>query len=155
MDFAVRPARRQDAPAIAALIRGLGLFRRLAGEEPASTQARVLRHLDLCLADDSHTVLVATDPCQAIVGYAGVHWLPYLFLTGPEGYLSELFVAESHRGQGIGSALLGAVVSEARRRGCARLMLEAVKTRESYRRGFYRKQGWVEREDMANFVYEL
>jgi len=26
--------------------------------------------------------------------YAAVHWLPSLFLTGAEGYLSELFVAE-------------------------------------------------------------
>lgn len=40
-------------------------------------------------------------------------------------------------------------------RGLARLMLEAVTTRESYRREFYPKRGWIERKDMASFVYEL
>lgn len=51
-----------------------------------------------------------------IVGYIAVHWLPYLFLPAPEGYVSELFVSESVRGQGIGTQLLETVTIEAKRR---------------------------------------
>ena len=64
-----------------------------------------------------------------LAGYAAVHWLPYLILKGPEGLLSELFVSEAQRGAGVGSRLLAAAVDEGRKRGCARLMLEAVRTR--------------------------
>ena len=154
MEFAIRPVRADDAEGVSALIRGLGLFRRLESEDPQVTTARISKHLGMCLADDSHSLFVATGPGKEPIAYAAVHWLPYLFLTGPEGYLSELFVAESARDLGVGTALLDSVVSEARRRGCIRLMLNAVRTRESYTRGFYTKRGWTEREDMANMVFE-
>jgi GNAT superfamily N-acetyltransferase len=150
--FSIRPAVEDDAPALATLIRGLGLFPRFDGEAPETTAARAARNMTMCRADSSHTVLVV-EAGRQVVAYAAVHWLPYFILKGPEGYLSELFVAESHRGAGIGTALLDRVVEEGRSRGCARLMLEAAKDRESYRRGFYRGRGWTERPDMANFVY--
>jgi hypothetical protein len=34
-------------------------------------------------------------------------------------------------------------------------MLLNHKERESYQREFYRKQGWIERETVANFIYPL
>jgi GNAT superfamily N-acetyltransferase len=155
LDYTVRPARETDAPTISALIRGLGLFRRLQNEDPAITAVRVTHHLELCLRDGSHSVLVAESADGLLAGYVSVHWLPYLFLAGPEGYVSELFVGEHHRGRGIGSELLDSAIRKARQRGCARLMLAAVRTRESYERGFYTQRGWVERSDVANMVYEL
>lgn len=155
MDFAIRQAGEGDAQALSALIRGLGVFRRLESEDASVTASRVARHLDMCLVDDSHSLFVATDADGELLAYAAVHWLPYLFLAGPEGYLSELFVAPAARDRGIGTALLDTVVQEAKARGCARLMLEAVRTRESYARGFYTKRGWIEREDVANMVLEL
>ncbi len=109
----------------------------------------------MCLADECHSVFVATGPKDNIIGYASVHWLPYLFLPGPEGFVSECFVVESYRGMGVGSRLLEAVKSEARQRGCTRLELVNFKQRESYQRGFYAKQGWEERSLAANFVYML
>ena len=155
MQFDVRLARQSDAGDISVLIRRLGIFPRLEGEDPDVTARRVCRHLTMCLADDSHSTFVAVGEAGAVVAYAAVHWLPYLFLAGPEGYLSELFVSEPWRGRGVGTALLDAVVSAARERGCARLMLEAVKHRDSYKRDFYPQRGWVEREDMASMVLEL
>ena len=155
MDFEIRTVEERDVTQLAALIRRLGWFSSLEGENEDVTTARILDHVRMCLADDSHTLLVATDPEQSIVAYVSVHWLPYLFLKGPEGYVSQLFVDERVRGDGVGSELLDRVIAEARRRGCARLMLVAVKSRESYQRGFYPKRGWIEREDMANFIYEL
>jgi len=124
-------------------------------ESPAETERRLAEHLRLCLSDDSHAVLVTESPEGAILGYVAVHWLPYLMLAGPEGYVSELFVSESARGAGLGTKLLEAVKDMAISRGCSRLMLVNRKTRESYQRGFYRKLGWEEREEFANFVLNL
>lgn len=78
-----------------------------------------------------------------------------MFLKAPEGYISELFVAESSRGQGIGIAQLNTVRSEAETRQCSRLMLITSRTRESYTRRFYAQQGWIERKEMANFILEI
>ena len=109
----------------------------------------------MCLADDSHSVLVAEGAKGVVLGYVAIHWLPYLMLPGPEGYVSELFVAESARGAGLGSKLLEAMKDMAIGRGCSRLMLVNRKTRESYKRGFYRKLSWEERQEFANFVLSL
>ena len=151
----IRPATPDDVPAIAAILRGLGWFSFTNDEPTAETESRVKRHLRLCLSDDSHTVLVAEVAGGAVLGYVAVHWLPYLILQGPEGYVSELFVVEAARGAGLGTKLLEAVKDMATSRGCSRLMLVNCKTRESYQRGFYRKLGWEEREEFANFVLHL
>ncbi len=89
------------------------------------------------------------------MGYAAVHWLPYLFMPGPEGFVSELFIDDEARGQGIGTKLLESVKQEAQARGCTRLSLINLRDRESYQRGFYAKLGWQERPDAANFILRL
>ncbi|MFZ6027018.1 MAG: GNAT family N-acetyltransferase [Chloroflexota bacterium] len=155
MESTIRQAVAGDAPALAALIRDLEMFTSIEAESRETTCERVTRHLALCLADDSHTVYVAEDGGGQIAGYVSVHWLPYLILAGPEGYVSELFIAGHARGRGIGAKLLDAAEDEARRRGCARLMLLNMRQRESYRRGFYAKHGWEERPDAANFIRKL
>jgi GNAT superfamily N-acetyltransferase len=155
MNVIVRKARLGDARGIAAILRGLEWITRFDAEPIEATAQRVAHHLELCHADDSHTVYVAESEDGEIAGYAAVHWLPYLLLLGPEGYVSELFIREADRGQGIGTRLLETVKKEAEARGCARLMLLNMHERESYRRGFYKKQGWEERPDAANFVYPL
>ncbi len=155
MNIRIRKAEAIDVPAIAGLLRSLGLFDHITAEAPQATQERVLKHLALCTADDSHLVLVAQVSSSEIAGYCAVHWLPYLILTGPEGYVSELFIKDEFRGQGIGSQLLETIKTEAQNRGCSRLMLLNMRKRESYERQFYSKQGWEERPDAANFILPL
>ena len=84
-----------------------------------------------------------------------MHYLPYFFLLGPEGYISELFISAEARGQGVGTALLEQVTADARKRGCVRLSLINSRTRESYLRQFYEKHGWKERTEVAAFVFPL
>jgi GNAT superfamily N-acetyltransferase len=152
----IRKAAVEDALALARLLRGLGFFERLERETLATTQARIARHLEMGLASpNSHTILAAQDEQNNLLGYAAVHWLPYLLLPGPEGYVSELFIAEQARGQGLGSRMLDEIVAEARRRGCFRLQLLNFRSRDSYQRSFYAKYGWQERADAANFVLLL
>ena len=84
-----------------------------------------------------------------------MHWLPYLFLAEPEGYISEIFVDEQFREKGIGKALLKTVETEAGTRGCSRLMLCNSRARDSYKREFYQKHGWHERDAIANLILKL
>ena len=151
----IRLARLEDANDITAIIREPDVVPRLASETVETTRAHVAAQLARCLADDSHRVYVAQDDTGRVMGYVAVHWLPYLIHSGPEGYVSELFIHTEARAQGLGSRLLDVVVRDARTRGCSRLQLVNFRTRESYQRGFYAKAGWEERPDAASFALPL
>jgi len=149
MEFEVRPGQTEDVAAIAKILVELEWFSHYGGIRPQ----QVSRQLELCLASDSHSVYVAVTSSGDIAGYGSVHWLPTLFMPGPEGFVTELFVKSSARGYGLGAALLEAFIAEGKQRGATRLSLLNNRHRESYQRGFYRKQGWQEREALANFIY--
>ena len=153
MRYRVRSVRMEDAAAVTRVLQTVEWFSPPADEPIRETEALVARQLELCLADDSHSVYVAEDPGGEIAGYVVVHWLPYPVARGSEGYVSDLFVADAARGQGIGTRLLEEVESEARRRGCKRLMLLNGRESECYRREFYTKRGWIERREIANFTF--
>ena len=154
MSLKICLAEERDAAQVAELLRAIGWFQHIEAEPPEATAARVQRHLAQCLADDSHTIYVAVAEEGEIVGYAAAHWLPCLFLPGPEGFISELFVREEARGAGVGKALLASVIRDAQERGCCRLQLVNYKSRDSYRRAFYAKNGWEECAEAALFVYD-
>jgi GNAT superfamily N-acetyltransferase len=134
---------------------GLDGSRRSAPERSTNWRRGLKNACGNAWPDGSHSVFVAEEPAGKIIGYGSVHWLPYLFMSGPEGYVSELFVSASARGQGIGRELLKVIESEARVRGCQRLSLTNLRNRESYKRQFYLKAGWQERSEAANFIYVL
>jgi GNAT superfamily N-acetyltransferase len=151
----IREASTQDAQLLAELLKDIGWFESFRNEPFEAVSRQVRLHIEQCLADNSHSIFVAEPRDGKIVGYGSVHWLPYLFLKGPEGYVSELFVRESARGQGVGGELLRKIETEARARGCARLSLINLRNRESYLRQFYVKAGWEERAEAANFIYRI
>lgn len=150
----IRKALPSDAQAITDILRSIGWFEQVNSTADDILNERIGKNVDLSHSDQSHSIYVAEEDGN-VVGYAAVHWLPYLFFAGAEGYVSELFIHETARGKGIGTQLLAAVKEEAGERGCARLMLINSRDRESYMRKFYEKQGWKERAEMANFVYVL
>lgn len=154
-EITVRRAKHEDVPVIAEIIRKLGWFSYVDDESPAATERRVLLHLELADADDSHTVLVAEDVGGTAVGYVSVHWLPYLMLEGPEGYVSELFVREEARGKGVGTALMNDVKEYASAKGCSRLMLLNNRERVSYKHEFYTALGFEERPEMSTLLLTL
>ena len=106
-------------------------------------------------ASGSSTTYVIESSEGTIVGYGAVHWVPFLFLAGGEAYVTELFVRPSDTGKGAGSNLLETIVTEAKRRGCARVSLLNGRDVDSYRRSFYKNRGWVERDGMANFILPI
>ena len=155
MEIEICKAEQRDVARIAEILRELGWFAEITAETPAETQVQIAKELKLCQADDSHCVYVARAAGEAVLGYVSVHWLPYLLHKGPDGYISELFIRESARGQGIGARLLETVEAEALRRGCTRLMLLNFRQRESYQRAFYSKHDWEERPQAATFIKKL
>jgi GNAT superfamily N-acetyltransferase len=154
-DVRIRLMLEADVEHVARILRETGWFDQMVEEASHETALRIRVQVAMCLANDSHTVYVGENSLGQVVGYAFTHWLPSLFLPGSQGYVSELFVASEYRGKRIGARLLEAVASEGRRRNCCRLMLTTNRTRESYRREFYAKRGWTERDAIANFVLEL
>ncbi len=152
--WSIRTATVDDAPALADLLLSIGWFSALEGRSNEDVTALVVRHLEALVVAPMSTVLVVVADGN-LIGYSNVHWLHDLFMPSLEGYLSELFVREDARGQGIGGALLTALEQEALERGAHRLMLLNGKHRDSYARRFYEQHGWEERPHMANFVRML
>ena len=155
MEVQIRKARLEDAAGLGEVLRSVDWFTSLIEMPVENIQTQIQRALESNLANNSHLVLVAETGLGRLLGYVAVHWLPYLFLDGDEGYVSDIFVHKAARGTGIGMKLLETVKEEARKRGCVRLMLLNGRTRESYQREFYKKNGWRERETMANFIFDL
>ena len=148
----VRDFQSGDVPALARLVASLDLGLWAQGREPSEVERALESRLE---ARTETTTIRVAEAEGKLAGYAAAHWLPNLVLAGPEGYVSELFVAPENRGRGIGGALLDSLEAEARSRGCARLSLLNLRERESYRRGFYLKRGWTERADAANLIKKL
>ena len=87
--------------------------------------------LERALECSSGLALVAEQD-GAVVGFICAHDV------GFRGYLSELVVSETVRGQGIGAELLCAVESALAALGCAVVISDVWRDAE----GFYRRLGW-------------
>jgi len=108
-----------------------------------------------CLSVETHTVYIATSNAGLVIGFSVVHWIPFMWLHGMEGYISEMLIHADHRGNGVGHQLLAIVEKEAMKRGCFRLILNNFHIQESYKRNFYIKNGFTERVGVGNFIKEL
>ncbi len=152
MAATIRAVKLEDAPALADLVRDLGEFSSVTQEVPAVTFRRVEQHLGIITTSERHTLLVAEENGE-LIGYCSAHWIP--MMSQLSGFVSELFVRPSRRGEGIGTRLLGHIETEARARGCGRLHLENFRTKASYKRGYYAKHGFSERPAAASFILDL
>ena len=150
-NITIRPAKLKDAKPIEKILRELKWFDYITEKSSQNTISKIEAHLRFCQKDFCHNVFVA-EKVDQIVGYIAIHWLFYAFLPGPEGYISELFVSEKERGSGIGSLLIEEAKNQAKGKGCSRLMLANNRNRISYEKGFYKKNGFIEREHIANFI---
>jgi GNAT superfamily N-acetyltransferase len=134
----IRPAASSDAPALAELAGQLGY--------PCSPdQAR--RRLAPLVASDG-TVLVAVRN-ERVVGWTHVLRVDRLE-ADPFAELGGLVVDASCRGQGVGSALLGAAETWPLVRGLSRLRVRSNVVREDAHR-FYATRGYVLSKRQAIF----
>mgnify|MGYP003589885223 FL=1 len=99
----IRPALPSDAAGISELLHGIGWFKAYEGRSIAQNTEAIQSLLTSAHAEPERSLLlVAEDARQRISGYCAIHWLPVAVLQGWEGYVSELFIAESARGLGLG-----------------------------------------------------
>jgi len=78
-------------------------------------------------------------PGLVMAGYAGMMFLP----GGTQADVLTVAVREPYWGQGIGSALLGALLGAAADRGCTEMFLE-VRADNPRAQGLYRRRGFEE-----------
>ncbi|MCX7965096.1 MAG: GNAT family N-acetyltransferase [Syntrophorhabdaceae bacterium] len=81
---------------------------------------------------------------QEPVGFVSVNIRPCLRLEGLMASIEELVVKKEFRGMGIGSMLLEKAISFANEHYCKRIEVLSSTWRESYKREFYIKNGFIE-----------
>ena len=112
---ALRPATEADIPHILRLVRGLAEYEKLA-DKMVATEAD-FRTLMFGSAPRAHAIL-AEPAGQAPVGIALYYYTISSFSGRPGIFLKDLFVEPSHRGTGLGLALLGRLAAIAVEENC-------------------------------------
>ena len=133
MSLRIRYARRKDSAALADLLGQLGY---------PTDEAAVRRRLARLSGSDADRLFVAEED-DRVLGFAGLHVSPSLEYDGDAGKVSAIVVDENARRRGIGRALMDAVETEARSRGCVLLFLTTAE-RRSDAHEFYRRLGLEE-----------
>ena len=129
MVLTIRDGRAGDVAAIAELLRQLGY--------PAD-EAAVRGRLERLAASGDRVLVAAAD--GRVVGLATLHVSPSIEHDDPAGKLTALVVDQDHRGRGVGRALVEAMESEARARGCAVFFLTTAERRGDAH-AFYERVG--------------
>lgn len=136
MGTLIRLATENDVQAAFKLMAELG-YPDLSLSRFAETYHAVLEHPAMLL-------IVAEDEEGNIIGLASISTRPQLRLTGNLVTIDEFVIAAGARGKGVGRELLSGAIARAENLGARRLELETNRARESYRRGFYVKNGFTE-----------
>ena len=138
----LREAVEDDVPALVQLLAAdqLGATRdAVADEADLEPYLGAFREID---ADPAHLLLVAVDGGEAIATMQ-LSVLPGLARRGARrAQVEAVRVREDFRDRGLGAALLGWAIAEARRRGCALVQLTTDKSRADAHR-FYARLGFV------------
>ena len=132
MPLTIRDAQPADGEAISSLLGQLGYE-----TAPSAVAPRLER---LVIVGDRVVVAVSEGE---VVGLAHLHASPTIEHERPAAKISALVVDESHRGAGIGRALVEAMEAEARARRCVLLFLTTAARREDAHT-FYRRLGLEE-----------
>ena len=114
----IRPLRHSDIEAIMLLHRELGW-------NPAfQADGSTLRQRLQALITEENALLLVAEISGRMVGYIHGETMTYLLFAGREMVISEVFVVQKARGQGVGKAILDHLLALAADRGVHRVSLE-------------------------------
>jgi ribosomal protein S18 acetylase RimI-like enzyme len=136
--MAVRQATVEDAAEVARL---LDDFNTEYGDFTPGVPALTERLAELIEADEAVALLGGEGPD----GLAVLRFRPALWTRSLDAYLEELYVAPARRGEGIGRALLEAVLELSRKRGAGFIHL-GTSVDDTAARGLYESMGFTNRE---------
>ena len=69
----------------------------------------------------SYAIKVTAEENGEVLGRAYLYVMPNDLHDEPFGFLEDVFVEEKHRGKGIGTTLVNAVIAEAKKQKCYKL----------------------------------
>jgi GNAT superfamily N-acetyltransferase len=142
----IRPARSEDVPTIANLIRELARYERLE-HEVSMTESDLAAHL---FGSPQYAEVLLAEDAGSVVGFALFFHNYSTFLGKPGIYLEDLFVVPEHRRRGWGRALLVAVARVAVERRCGRFEWAALRWNEPAI-AFYRALGAIVLDEWQTF----
>jgi len=147
----VRHADSDDAPLLAQMLHD---FNTEFGDPTPGTEVLTRRVLAF-IEDGRMTYLLGGDGPD---GFAQVSFKPSIWADEPIGYLEELYVVPDLRGQGIGRAIMNAVLELARERGAAGMEVVTGES-DTAARALYESVGFeneIEGEEKSrSLFYEL
>ena len=120
MPFSIRDATPDDAPALVGLVRELADYEELLHEAKPNVE-HLQKHLSAENNPRCEALVAIDEETGNIVGMALYFYNYSTFLTQWGLFLEDLFVQPSHRGKGIGFALLKRLAAIALERDCKRL----------------------------------
>jgi GNAT superfamily N-acetyltransferase len=134
----IEPPNETDVPALVELLEALDRFYGVTEFEPAGVRAARIRDALFGTPPAAHA-LVAREG-EAVVGIATYSWHWPAAGLRASVFMKDLFVAEGHRGAGVGERLLHALRTIAAERGCGRVEWTADAWNEGAQR-FYDRLG--------------
>ena len=138
MSHAVRQAGPDDLAAVGRLLHDFNT----EFEEPAPPPEEMAARVGELIAHGDTKVLVGGPGPD---GVAVLRFRPALWSRALEAYLAELYVIPARRGQGLGRALLDAVLELARAQGADHIDL-GTSTDDTAARALYESAGFTNRE---------
>jgi putative acetyltransferase len=150
VSITIRSMQPDEGPALLALFRDTVHRVNSRDYDAEQIAAWVPERIDVrswCARFEGYTVLVAEDADGRRAGFTDL---------GADGHVNRFFVSADHQGQGVGRALMEALVDAARARGLERLRSEVSLTA----RGFFERHGFevveartveVRGAELANF----
>jgi len=136
--FTVRYAEAGDASALLAMMRELAKFEGYL--KSFRVQEQDLLAGGLGKEANQFHALLAVSASGDLLGYAVLVEIAFTFDLRADCRLKELYVSPAARNLGVGTALMQAVLTHAKSRGCGRLKWDVLPGNE-HARQFYRRFG--------------
>ncbi|MBB4349129.1 MULTISPECIES: GNAT family N-acetyltransferase [Rhizobiaceae] len=137
-----RNASSTDLPAIITLLADdpIGATREVASKEMDQAYLEAFAAIE---ADPNQLLAVAVDDDGKVIGCLQLSFIPGLSRKGMwRGQIESVRIAASHRGGGLGAAMIEWAVEQAKEKGCGLVQLTSDKRRPDAIR-FYERQGFV------------